>query len=926
MDKTENKSFSHTVFLPKTSFSMKANLVQKEPQIIDFWNKIEVYKKMLEKNSSSPLYFLHDGPPYANGHIHIGHALNKILKDFVIKSYSLMGYRTPYIPGWDCHGLPIEQQLLKELNISKRQIDDIVSFRRKAREFAQKFINIQRDEFRRLGVFGEWENPYITMSNEYEAGIVKTFLELFYKGYVERDKKTIYWCAICETALADAEVEYKEKNSPSIYVRFKVLQSKLSYKDLYLVIWTTTPWTLPANMAVAVSENEDYVVIKVDDGHLVVAEKLVDNFIKNTSIKAEVIDRIKGKSLEGTVYEAPFSDMLDELHRYPRKVIFTDFVDMTTGSGMVHIAPGHGEEDYFAGKKWGVEIFCPVDERGRFTSEVKDLEGVFVFEANSKVIEILKNKKLLLNSSSISHSYPHCWRCKQPIIFRATEQWFLKIDKNQLRDKLLSSCLDVKWVPSQGYDRITSMIKIRPDWCLSRQRYWGTPVVAIWCKKCGKIVKDERILNLIVDRIRKEGSDFWFIESAKDLVGDYRCECLSSEFEKEKDILDVWLDSGVSWYNVCVQRENAYPADLYLEGSDQHRGWFQTSLIPSVALNSKAPYKTVLTHGFVLDEQGRAMHKSLGNVVSPQQIISKYGAEILRVWVAMSDWKEDVRISDSLLSVPIDLYRKIRNTFRYLLGNLNDFRPDKMVDYTDMEDIDRYILSRFSRLVNEIKNDWKEFEYRDALRRIADFCIIELSSFYLDVLKDRVYTYPLNSRERRSAQTAMYHLLKGLCSLTSPILSFTSEEVWQTLKKEVDPSVSQSVFLNRIDEIITLYIDEEVEEKYLKILSIREYVLKEIENARKKDLIGSSLEAKIIISADGEMYDFVLKNIDEIVMACIVSQGEVLKGEFLVKVAKAEGAKCPRCWQWRVDIGVDKSYPEVCGKCAKALREDESNI
>ncbi|MGC8866793.1 MAG: isoleucine--tRNA ligase [Elusimicrobiales bacterium] len=924
MDKTENKSFSNTVFLPKTSFSMKANLVQKEPQIIDLWSKIDVYKRMIEKNSSAPVYFLHDGPPYANGHIHIGHALNKILKDFVVKSYSLMGYQTPYIPGWDCHGLPIEQQLLKELKISKRHINDVVSFRKKAREFAERFIKIQRDEFKRLGVFGDWENPYITMSNEYESGVVKAFLNLFYKGYIERDKKTIYWCAVCETALAEAEVEYKEKTSPSIYVRFKVIESKLNYTNLYLVVWTTTPWTLPANMAVAVNENEDYLVIEVSDGHLVVAEKLLEDFVKNTSISASVITKLKGIELENTLYEAPFSDMLDKSQRYPRRVIFSNFVDMTSGSGMVHIAPGHGEEDYFAGKKWGLEVFCPVDERGRFTSEIKALEDRFVFDANTQIIEILRNKNLLINSSTISHSYPHCWRCKNPIIFRATEQWFLKIDKNSLRDDLLRECLNVKWLPTQGYDRITSMIKIRPDWCLSRQRYWGTPIIAFWCKRCRRIVNDSQILNSIAERIRKQGSDFWFFEDAKKILGDYKCECGSSDFEKEKDILDVWFDSGVSWHNVCVEKAT-YPADLYLEGSDQHRGWFQTSLIPSVALNSKAPYKTVLTHGFVLDEYGKAMHKSLGNVVSPQDVISKYGAEILRLWVSLSDWKQDIRISDALLSVPVDLYRKIRNTFRYLLGNLADFKPDKRIVYSEMENIDRYILSRFSRLTNDVKKDWQEFEYRDAIRKIADFCIIDLSSFYLDVLKDRLYTYSLNSRERRSAQTAMYDMLKGLCILTAPILSFTSEEVWQTLKKEIDHSLSESVFLNRIDEIIAPCFDESVENKYLRILSIREHVLKEIEKIRKESIIGSSLEAKIIITADGDMYDFVSKNIDEIIAACIVSQGEVKRGEFSVKAVKADGSKCPRCWQWRVDIGVDKAYAEVCAKCAKALRENASN-
>lgn len=924
MDKTQNKSFSHTVFLPKTSFSMKANLTQKEPQILSFWAKIDIYNKMNNVSSKVKTFFLHDGPPYANGHIHIGHALNKILKDFVIKSYSIMGYKTPFIPGWDCHGLPIEQQLLKELKISKRHIDDAISFRKKARDFAAKFIEIQREEFKRLGVFADWERPYITMSNEYEATIVRVFLELFEKGYIERDKKTIYWCPICETALADAEVEYKDKVSPSIYVKFKVVSNNIGVDNLYLVIWTTTPWTLPANMAVALRREEDYVIVRNGNEHLIVAEKLLPSFAQITGLKLERIKEVKGEELSDILYEAPFSDMLKSQMRYPRRVIFADFVDMSTGTGMVHIAPGHGEEDYVVGKRWELEIFCPVDGCGRFTDEVKGFEGMFVFDANSKIIERLKEKNTLIYLSEITHSYPHCWRCKNPIIFRSTQQWFLKIDKNSLRERLIEACKDVKWIPPQGYDRITSMIKQRPDWCLSRQRYWGTPIVAFICKNCGKVFDDFKILYSIADRIEKEGSDFWFSVSSSEILRGVRCSC-GGEFEKEKDILDVWLDSGISWYAVCKKGLGIHPVDLYLEGSDQHRGWFQTSLIPSVALNSKAPYKAVLTHGFVLDEQGRAMHKSLGNVVSPGEIISKYGAEILRLWVALSDWKDDVRISEALLSVPIDFYRKIRNTFRYLLGSLADFTPKDSVDYERMTDIDRYILSRLTEVVEGVIKDWERYDYRAGIRRIGDFCINDLSSFYLDALKDRLYTWPKNSLERRSSQTAMYKILKTLTVMTSPILSFTSEEVWQTIRKEIDPTVEESVFLNTIDNLFTPYKDDSALEKYRKILHIRELALKEIESVRKKGEIGSSLEAKLVIKADGEDYSFIKENISDIMLACIVSTVEVERGEFSIEVKKAPGRKCPRCWQFREDIGIDKDYPDVCGKCAKALREDAKN-
>ncbi|MCX7905384.1 MAG: isoleucine--tRNA ligase [Elusimicrobiales bacterium] len=925
MDKTENKSFSHTVFLPKTSFSMKANLVQKEPQILKFWQENFIYSKMLKKRENSKVFYLHDGPPYANGHIHIGHALNKILKDFVVKSYSILGYKTPFIPGWDCHGLPIEQQLLKELKISKKNINDVSLFRKKAKDFALKFINIQREEFKRLGVFGDWDSPYITMSNQYEATIVRAFLELLEKGYIERDKKTIYWCPICETALADAEVEYKDKISPSIYVKFKVLYSKFNISNLYLVVWTTTPWTLPSNIAVALKEDEFYSIIKVDrlcEEYLIIATKLIEDFSKNIDYSFKEIKRIKGLDFADLVYEAPLIELLDESHKYPRKVIFTDFVEMSSGTGIVHIAPGHGEEDYLASRKWNLEVFCPVDEAGKFTNEIKDLNGKFVFEANEVIIEMLKKKNILINSSSISHSYPHCWRCKQPIIFRATKQWFLKIDKGNLREKLIQECNKVNWIPSQGYERITSMIRVRPDWCLSRQRYWGTPIIAFWCRRCGKLFDDFKVLYAISDRIAKEGSDFWFTETSSQILKNCQCECGSNDFEKEKDILDVWLDSGISWYAVCRNVSNVYPVDLYLEGSDQHRGWFQTSLIPSVALNSKAPYRTVLTHGFVLDEDGRAMHKSLGNVVSPNEVISKYGAEILRMWVALSDWREDVRISDSLLSVPIDLYRKIRNTFRYLIGSLSDFSTSKKIEIENMTDIDKYILSRLTDTVEGIKLDWQKYDYKTATKRIVDFCIIDLSSFYLDVLKDRLYTFPLNSKERRSSQTAIYEILKVLSVVSAPIISFTCEEVWQVFRNEVDPSLSESVFLNNLDDVYKPYKNVEIVEKYNNILKIRENILKEIELVRKRGEIGSSLECKIVIEADGDLYSFIKSNISEITMACIVSQIEVVKGDFKIMVRKADGKKCPRCWQWRTDIGKDENYPQLCLKCADAIKEN----
>lgn len=927
-EKTEKKDYSKTVFLPKTSFSMKANLTQKEPQILKFWEEIDLYKKILEMRENSRHYILHDGPPYANGHIHIGHALNKILKDILVKSHSLIGFKTPYIPGWDCHGLPIEHQLLKELKMNKRHVEDVNQFRNKAKEFAKKFIDIQKEEFKRLGVIGDWENPYITMSNDYEATVIKSFIELLEKGYIKRDKKTIYWCVSCETALADAEVEYKDKTSHSIFVRFKVLKAPKDIEKylpkLYIVIWTTTPWTLPANMAAAVSEKEEYRIVKFDDAFHIIADKLVDSFIEQNKILAEKLEKIDGSKLLEIEYEHCLLKYISEDLRFPRRVISTDFVDMTTGSGIVHIAPGHGEEDFYAGKKWGLEVICPVNEEGKFTSQALAFEGMKIFEANDVIIDKLREDKLLISSSTISHSYPHCWRCKNPVIFRATHQWFLKVDVNNLREKLIEKAGEVNWFPPAGKERITSMLKLRPDWCLSRQRYWGTPIMAFYCKKCNKLQEDIDIMKGWQKRVEKEGSDFWFSEPIEKLIPEnYSCSCGSKEFYKEKDILDVWLDSGVSWYAVVKNRmgENYYPVDMYLEGSDQHRGWFQTSLIPSVALNSLPPYKNVITHGFVLDDQGRAMHKSLGNVVSPQEVINKYGADVLRLWVALSDYNDDVRISDKLLAVPVDTYRKIRNTFRYLLGNLNGYDNSKhRVPVNKMLEFDLYILHQLSDLNKKVKDFYLKFEYRAAIRAIADFCIINLSSFYLDALKDRLYTMPINSLERRSAQTALYDTLKSLLVLTSPILSYTCEEAWQTMKKEVDSTLSESVFLNNWPEINLAPINVL---KWEKIMFIREKTLKLLEELRQKGEIGSSVEAEVFVKAPSQDFDLLSNSITDLTWALIVSNCYVEKSEgkeLEIYAKHASGEKCPRCWQWRNDIGLDKDYPMVCVKCAKALR------
>ena len=957
---TENIDYSKTVFLPKTAFSMKADLPKKEPGWLEFWNKINLYAKMLEKRENARPYILHDGPPYANGHIHIGHALNKLLKDMTVKSRCLTGHYTPFVPGWDCHGLPIEQALLKELKIGKRHIDDVAAFRKKAREFAGKFIDIQREEFKRLGIMGDWANPYITMSKDYEGTVIKAFRELLEKGYIHRDKKTIYWCISCETALADAEVEYKDKTSPSIFVKFPLQDppaalfgAEASGRRTSIVVWTTTPWTLPSNMAAAVSKEETYRLLSADGEYLVVADKLADSFLAETGLNAAKGAQIHGEKLVGLKYGHCLAPHMPESRRVPRVIISTDFVDMSTGTGIVHIAPGHGEEDFHAGKKWGLEVFCPVNEDGRFTKEAGIFEGLKVFEANEKVLETLKADGLLLGSRVITHSYPHCWRCKQPVIFRATEQWFLKVDLKDLRGTLLKEADKVEWIPKAGHERMASMLRQRPDWCLSRQRYWGTPIMALYCSDCGKPQTDSGLLKSYEERVFKEGSDFWFSEDVKNLLPQgYKCACGGTAFRKEKDIMDVWLDSGVSWYAVLKDGHTAhgtrhkpdssplvtthwslptgsYPADMYLEGSDQHRGWFQTSLIPSVALNGHPPYKTVLTHGFVLDDHGRAMHKSMGNVMAPQEVITKYGAEVLRLWVALSDYSEDIRISDKLLSGPIDTYRKIRNTMRYLLGNLNDFKPENRLEETRLLEIDRYMLMRLAEVTARVREHYDAFEFRQAIRAVTDFCILDLSAFYLDALKDRLYTYSSDSVERRSAQTALYDILTAVLKMISPVLSFTAEEGWQTLKAEIAPCLEESVFLTDYPQFPAERLNKELGEKWARVLNLRETVTKAIEERRRCGAVGSSLEAKVTFRTSGaDMNKFLSDTLPFwpqvlIVSACAV-EFDPGAGELEVRVEHADGAKCPRCWQWKKDIGSDAAHAGVCGRCAEALGKNSA--
>ncbi|WP_299227992.1 isoleucine--tRNA ligase [Sulfurihydrogenibium sp.] len=922
--------FKDTLNLPQTEFPMKGNLPNKEPEILSFWEKINLYQKLREDRKGKDKYILHDGPPYANGHIHIGHALNKILKDILVKYQSMKGKDAPFVPGWDCHGLPIEQQVEKELKEKKIKKEDLSKseFRKLCREYALKFVNIQKEEFKRLGIIGNWEKPYLTMRPSYQAQEVLELGRVFNKGVAYRGKKPVYWCIYDKTAEAEAEIEYYDKKDPSIYVKFKMKDSD----DTYLVIWTTTPWTLPANLGVMVHPEFDYVYFKTDKGILIVAKELLENFKEKTGLNGEVIKQVKGKDLEFKEYYHPFIDRVS-------KVYLSEFVELGTGTGLVHMAPGHGQEDYIIGQRYGVDAFAPVDDEGRFTQEAPDwLRGIRVFDANDLIIEKLQEVDALIHKEVISHSYPHCWRCKNPVIFRATPQWFIsmeaKVNENQtLREAALKEIERVKWIPHYGQNRIKSMVENRPDWCISRQRSWGVPITVFYCENCGEIVKDMEVFEHVANLIKNDefGADIWFEKSAKELLPEgYKCKkCGGQEFKKEEDILDVWFDSGVSHAAVLKYgewEELRWPADMYLEGSDQHRGWFQSSLLESVASYNRAPYDAVLTHGFTLDEKGRKMSKSAGNVVAPEKVLKEYGADILRLWVVTEDYTEDIKIGFNLIKRIAEDYRKIRNTFRYFLGNLYDFNPNQdYVPYENLLEIDRWILSKLQNIIQIADKSYEEGKFHKIYHTIKNFVIVDLSAIYLDILKDRLYVYAPKSLERRSAQTVLWELLLSLNKILAPIISFTAEEVWQYVRK-IDSSLKESIHLEIMLVVNERFIDKNLEETYEKLLEIRDYVLKAIEEARKQDLVRHPYEARVILKLPKEYKEIVEKRLDWIKFFFIVSQVElsdnpegdvVINGESVkdsvVAVSKAKGEKCPRCWIY--DESVGRNGQPVCDRC-----------
>ncbi|MDD4899274.1 MAG: isoleucine--tRNA ligase [Candidatus Omnitrophica bacterium] len=911
--------YKNTLNLPQTKFPMKAGLPKREPEFLKFWQEIGLYNLIRENSKGKEKFVLHDGPPYANGDIHIGHALNKTLKDIVIKYKTLRGFNSPYVPGWDCHGLPIEHQLFKELKITKYQISQ-VEFRKKAHDYAMKYVANQKEQFKRLGVLGDWEHPYLTLSHDYEEAIISSFNELNNQGYIQRGLKPVNWCFKCETALAEAEVEYEDHSSPSIFVKFKLEKNSLFSEDTYLVIWTTTPWTLIANVAVAVHPDFSYSLVKTSQGNLILADLRLQVLSEMGINDYSAGKTLKGRDLEGLIYDHPFG-----LRK--GKVVLADYVSKEEGSGLVHTAPGHGSEDYLTGLKYKLEIVMPVDTRGKFDASAGEFSGINVLTANDAIIEKLKSIGALLLAGKLQHSYPHCWRCKSPIIFRATKQWFLIIDQKDLRKKLLQSINnDVCWIPAAGKERISAMVELRPDWCLSRQRYWGVPVPALSCNECKEEFFDARVIEKFRAMVIREGTDVWFSRDIQEFLPEGLVCPLCKKgktFSKGTDILDVWFDSGVSSQAVLKKRGElgGVPCELYLEGSDQHRGWFQSSLIPAICIDGKAPFKNVLTHGFVMDGEGRKMSKSTGNVISPFDIIKDYGADILRMWVASSDYNEDIRISKEILLRLSEGYRKIRNTARFILSNLYDFNPDSdMVKFADLKKIDQWIVWKANNiLLPALEKYYDDFEFHKAYKAIYDFCNEDLSMRYLDMAKGRLYTYAANSAQRRKAQSAIFEILNLLTRVASPILTFTCEEIWQNLPKFKNEAGLKSVHLlswpNQPLEADCNNIEE--------VLALAPAIAKALEEKRAAGQIGSSFDAKIkLLTNNSDRYKVLTSLSADLCEIFKVSQVEILKEgnkEFSAEVLKAEGEKCVRCWNYSLAVGKNKEHPAICDNCLEAI-------
>jgi isoleucyl-tRNA synthetase len=928
--------YKKTVNLPQTGFPMKANLVQREPEMLARWQKEGLYEAIRAARAGRPQYILHDGPPYANGHLHLGTAFNKILKDFIVRLKNMEGYDSPYIPGWDCHGLPIENKMDAELGPKKAQMT-AVQIRAACRKYAEKYVNIQREEFQRLGGLGRWQDPYLTMSAHYQSVIAGAFVDVLEQGYVYKGLKPVNWCIHHRTALAEAEVEYEGHTSPSIWVRFALLSdpakidAALAGRKVWGLIWTTTPWTIPANMAIAYHPKFKYVATEVAGEVYIVARDLLNQTAEAAGWnEPKVIAAFPGARLEGAVFRHPLFER-DSLG------ILADHVTLEQGTGAVHTAPGHGQEDYVVGQQYGIATYCPVDGAGRFFRAEgapgvlpEEIIGKTVFEANPIVVELLQRAGALMAQKKIEHSYPHCWRCHNPTIFRATEQWFIGMERNDLRQRALTAIHNVKWLQEWGESRIGNMIAARPDWCISRQRVWGVPIIAFYCEACNEPIVDSAILRRVVKLFAEHTADVWYEKSAAELAGpDAKCpKCGGTELRKETDILDVWFDSGSSHLAVLNQQNGLrWPSDLYIEGGDQYRGWFHSSLLIGVALRGEAPYRSCATHGWALDQHGRAMSKSLGNTIEPQEIIKKYGADVLRLWCAAVDYSEDVRISDTILERLSEAYRKIRNTvFRYALGNLYDFDPARdAVPADQLPEIDQWILLRAEELVRKCRDWYGEFAFHKVYRAIYDFAATDLSAVYFDVLKDRLYTAAATSHARRSGQTAVYRLTWALVRLLAPMLAFTMEEVWSYLPKPAGSPESVHLALLPQPEELTEGISGERRARLAnwdRLMEVREMVLKNIATARDEKLIGTSLEARVRLRVDGDLYPLLHEYARDLSSLFIVSQVALENGNTSgigVDIERAEGEKCARCWKYRHEVGASAVYPTLCADCQEAI-------
>ncbi len=930
--------YKATLNLPKTAFPMKANLAQSEPKMLEWWEQLGIYKRLRESAADRPLWILHDGPPYANGNIHMGTVLNKVLKDVVVKSRSMLGFNAVYVPGFDCHGLPIEHQVDIELGLDTASVDlrlamDPLEKIGKCRAYAARFVDIQRQEFKRLGVFGDWDNPYMTMAPGYEAVIVREFGRLVGRGLVYKGLKPVHWCMHCKTALAQAEVEYEDQRTPSVYVKFPLtgpLPADPAAPRPALVIWTTTPWTLPANLAIAVHPEEEYVALEVRGETLVVAAKLAEAFA-NVAKLGETRRRatIPGRALVGLEFRHPWIDRTG-------KVAAAPFVAMDTGTGLVHIAPGHGEEDYDLGRALGLRIYNPVDDDGRFVPEVEHFAGQTVWEANPRIVDLLRARGALVAEVALDHTYPHCWRCKNPTLFRATEQWFVALDRQDLRARTLDAIRrDVRWIPEWGEERIFNMVAHRPDWTLSRQRVWGVPIAAFYCTACEALLLDERVIEHVAKIFGAgRGIEEWYLRGEAELVpAGTRCgKCGGERFRKETDILDVWFDSGCSHAAVLETRPDLrWPAELYLEGSDQHRGWFHSSLLEAMATRGAPPYKAVLTCGFVVDGQGRKMSKSVGNTVLPEDLMPKYGAEVLRLWAAAEDYTEDIHLSTEILDRLVDAYRRVRNTYRFLLGNLGDFEPARdRQSYARLDEVDRWILDRLARLIDRVRRAYEDYQFHTAFHAVHNFCAVDLSALYLDIIKDRLYTSRADDPRRRAAQTACYDILGALARLMAPILTFTAEEAW----RYAPGARSESVHLERFPEVPLEWLDDTLQREWDRLLEVRREVAKALETARAQKLIGSGLEASVrilgapedlpdLLRAKGHLLDtvFIVSRVeltDAGAAPAVRYESQDIPG-FVVGVDRAPGRKCERCWRWSVRVGESREHPTLCERCVEVL-------